>query len=799
MHSASLLIVEDDLETARLLALNASARGYRVVAAATAAAAERALRRGAIALAIVDLTLGPDSGFEVMRAVKAAEPDTEIIVISGSTSIAAAIESYDRDAFSYVPKPLDVDALFATVEKALEHRRVIVANRRLLWEQTLINDVSKDLRALVAPEELIGRVLRRLTTELAVDATAMRLKNPVTARFDQKFVTGCERLKDLWSGETVQILRPSDRVLATREPVLIDDLHALLAPEQIPQIPLRSCLCVPMLLGDELIGVLSAGCTEAGRFTPQDQQLLGVIANHVAVAVQNAELHDRIRQGKQDWEATFDAIGDLIAVFDRDGRLVRGNTALAAHLQRPPTELPGLTCDEVGLCGGAHPECAVGRSAGTMCVQADVALPGDRIFNVTTCPVADVHGTVAVVQIAKDVTEPVRNAQRVRQMSEELSAANAHLMATIERLKTTQAQLLQAEKLSAIGQLVAGVAHELNNPLTSVIGYAQLLQDEFSDPAHTDRARPLPDVAVDLRRIAEESERAARIIRNLLAFARRQSAARALQDVGDLMARVLTLRTYELRLNGVELATEIDPGLPRVLGDAGQLQQALLNLVLNAEQAMRGRPVRRLTVGARYAPNSDAVELFVSDSGHGIADEDLRRVFDPFFTTRPVGEGTGLGLSICYGIVRDHGGQISVSSRVGIGTTFSLLLPAQQPAPLVSALVAHRDPTERDYVAAVLAGWGHRVAAADNGDDARERLRAGDVDVALIDRALITNPAEWTAAMSARGTAMVLMADAAGDMDRALAGGDALSVVRAPFELAALRAALRGMTTQECV
>ena len=140
---------------------------------------------------------------------------------------------------------------------------------------------------------------------------------------------------------------------------------------------------------------------------------------------------------------------------------------------------------------------------------------------------------------------------------------------------------------------------------------------------------------------------------------------------------MLALRAYEFRLNGIELETDFEPGLPRVLADGGQLQQALLNLVLNAEQAMRGRTPRRLRVGARYVDEAAAVELFIGDTGHGISDENLRRIFDPFFTTRDVGEGTGLGLSICYGIVRDHGGQIPVESRVDSGTTFSFLLPAR--------------------------------------------------------------------------------------------------------------------------
>ena len=291
-----------------------------------------------------------------------------------------------------------------------------------------------------------------------------------------------------------------------------------------------------------------------------------------------------------------------------------------------------------------------------------------------------------MVQVAKNVTEEIRSARRLRQMSEELGRANARLTTTLEQLKSTQAQLLQAEKLSAIGQLVAGVAHELNNPLTSVIGYAQLLEEELLAPGFSGSAN-VPQLAHDLRRIAEESERAARIVRNLLAFARRQTAARAPQDIADIASRVLSLRIYEFRLNDVDLQTEFEPGLPPVVADASQIQQALLNLILNAEQAMRGRLPKRLIVRARLDDTADAVELSVTDSGHGIDHANLSRIFDPFFTTRDVGEGTGLGLSICYGIVRDHGGQIGVDSKMQVGTTFSILLPAR--------VESNRHPTAR--------------------------------------------------------------------------------------------------------
>ncbi|HTM24685.1 MAG TPA: ATP-binding protein [Vicinamibacterales bacterium] len=785
MEPVTLLIIEDDQVLVKLLALNARLRDYATQVGATIDDARRALAAGPFQVALVDLTLGGESGLDVLRAIKQESPDTEIVVISATTSLASAIASYELKAFAFVPKPFDVDQLFSTVERALEHRRVVLANRRLVWEQRLINDVGEELRNLLPPEELAERVLQRLMEGLSADSSAARLLNPATGEYDLRVVSAPPEMRLAWSVGTPVVPRPSDRVLQTRAPIIIDDLHDGLDPDIAARLPIRSALSVPMFAGDVLIGALTVGSTKARRFSPEDQRLIATIANQTAVAIQNARLHTYVRIGKQEWEATFDAIADPIGVFSRDGRLLRGNAALSAYLNRPVTSLRGLSCDEIGLCAGQFPDCAVGRAAGTCCVHEEITRPDDHIFTVTTCPVLNANDSAAIVQIAKDVTREIRNARRMRQMSEEIAAANERLVATVDRLKTTQAQLLQAEKLSAIGQLVAGVAHELNNPLTSVIGYAQLLQEEVRETSDGDALPIGPQLRHDLRRIAEESERAAKIVRNLLAFARRQSAERAPQDIADVVSRVLSLRAYEFRLNAIELETDFEPGLPPVLGDGGQLQQALLNLVLNAEQAMRSRPVRRIRVGARHIREADAVELVISDSGHGIPDEILRRIFDPFFTTREVGEGTGLGLSICYGIVRDHGGQISVESRVGQGTTFKVLLPARAAAPAepLRALVAHHDTTERDYVAAALTGWGHAVVAAETTADAFARLGSGRFDVALIDETLLAGGADRPEGpMTGARPALVLMTEAAGD------GG-----VHPPFELAALKTALCGV------
>ncbi len=225
-------------------------------------------------------------------------------------------------------------------------------------------------------------------------------------------------------------------------------------------------------------------------------------------------------------------------------------------------------------------------------------------------------------------------------------------------------KLLQTEKMAALGQLVSGIAHELNNPLTSIMGYAQLAL------AHEAHSREGPSNAA---RIFEEAQRAQRIVRNLLVFAREARPERAPVQLNEVVERTLSLRSYELRVRNIAVHLDLEPGLPRTTGDAHQLQQVMLNLLVNAEHAIESRAARKVAPGVAIGhigirtgrAGDERILLEVCDDGAGISSEVASRIFDPFFTTKPVGEGTGLGLSIAYGIVREHGGEISVTGPSG--------------------------------------------------------------------------------------------------------------------------------------
>ncbi|HEV2387182.1 MAG TPA: ATP-binding protein [Candidatus Acidoferrales bacterium] len=300
------------------------------------------------------------------------------------------------------------------------------------------------------------------------------------------------------------------------------------------------------------------------------------------------------------------------------------------------------------------------------------------------------------------------------------------------------ARLLQTYKLAALGQMTAGITHELNNPLTTITGYGQLLLEQ-----------PLgPKALADVRRICQEGERAGRIVRSLLMMAREAKVERSPVNLNELVERILRLCGYDLKHTGISVVTDLDPELPGTLANPVQLQQVVLNLVLNSQQAIAegGRP-GRLSLRTRHTPAS--VLLEVEDDGPGIPVELHSRIFEPFFTTKPVGVGTGLGLSIASGILQQHGGEIRVSSEPGAGATFVVELPlvreqpseparrevdgSRQAIPGSRILVIEEEGGVGQLIADALGGEGHRVQLVTEPADALAHLESGSFDLLISD------------------------------------------------------------------
>ena len=300
-------------------------------------------------------------------------------------------------------------------------------------------------------------------------------------------------------------------------------------------------------------------------------------------------------------------------------------------------------------------------------------------------------------------------------------------------------QLLQAEKLAALGQTISGVAHELNNPLATILTWAERLSQ-----------RPVDDqTRRGLETILSESERAAKIVRNLLTFARKRHTTRAMVDVNQVVRETLALRSYEQRLSNISIIEALAAGLPLVFADPHQFQQVLLNLVINAEQAMIGAHGRGTLILRSWQDVEDnVVMLEVNDDGPGVPEDVQPRIFDPFFTTKEVGKGTGLGLTVAYAIIQEHGGRITVKSEPGTGASFFIALPVSD-APVkpaapkeavrekVSAgsvaLVVEDEAALGAAVAESLADAGFVVDRAGDGGEALMRVQARVYDLIICD------------------------------------------------------------------
>jgi PAS domain S-box-containing protein len=381
------------------------------------------------------------------------------------------------------------------------------------------------------------------------------------------------------------------------------------------------------------------------------------LGSQLSSAIENVQLLDDLLRSRRELENTFDSIADLVAVSDRRGRIVHANLAFASRVGSSRDELVDRPLDkyigpELTRWLAEH-ESQSGQARGdepSIREIADPALRGSFIVTITDL-LNQEREPVGSVIVARDLTPQTR------------------LEAEREELRR---RLTQSEKLAALGQFVAGIAHELNNPLQGVLGHLELMRATGAFPKNLRR---------EVQTIYREADRAAKIVRNLLVFAGSRRLARRRVSLNAVLQKVVALRAPACRAADIEVVRHYDENVPRVESDPLLLHQAFLNIVMNAEQAVAATGGGgRIDITTSVSRSADRVVVTVRDTGVGIPAGALSRIFEPFYTTKEVGKGTGLGLAIAYGIVQEHGGQIVAVNHPDGGALFTVELPAG-PAP----------------------------------------------------------------------------------------------------------------------
>lgn len=540
-----------------------------------------------------------------------------------------------------------------------EQSRIAEESQRRVEAESIWSTIGKTIVAMQDLDEVLTNVIQLLNQKMQVETGSVLLRDAgsdelyfaKTLHGDvEEFASFRVRLGQGiagWVAQTGQSALVPDTATDSRWFNGVDEKTGFVT---------RSIICAPLIAKNEIVGVIELLNKKNGTFTEEDLGLLESIAAPVAIAIQNARLHQQVRQqldeleqsfhqvetAKREWEHTVDAIDEGITLVDLESRVLRANRTIADWSRSTPNALVGQFCYHAIHGAEAPPD---------YCPHQQVLQDPNRIcrteftephlngsFLCTIYPFRDAAGHfVATVNVLKDITAQ----------------------------KRLQAQLIQSERLAAVGQLATSLAHEINNPLQGIRGALELVRDDIGD-------NPKPREYLDLSQ--GEIDRLAKIVQRMLDFYRPAGETPASVDVRAAIADILALSAKQLQHANVQVESDWNGSLPVVKGFANQLKQVFLNLVLNAVDAMPYGGVVRIQAQLKEDYGRWLVISF-ADSGEGIAPAELEKVFDPFFTTKA--KGTGLGLAICQTIVSSHGGRLMVDSAVGRGSTFSVWFPVE--------------------------------------------------------------------------------------------------------------------------
>ena len=545
--------------------------------------------------------------------------------------------SYKTNA--YDAHDLDLIMLIARqAAVAIENARLFAAQRYEQKQTEAAAEIARLALRKVSVAEASHSILKILDEVVPSSGKAIGLVSPDAQSLVCVAACGtCEPME----GIVAPVTRNSARVaLAKEEPTFVENLREMAHnPDRVPEEP---AITIPLIASDRRMGVLVVTSETSQLQTGPHVDALLRLAPAVALAMDVLRLSEdeqRMHARERTLAAALATMDQPVLILGVDAKVQYANTAAIREYGYESSEIAGLSVDDFVVASAQVP-------------PTIPAIPQDR----TLWTGEHTHRRKDGTEFPASVT-----LSHIRNGSDEIIGLVISIRNLTEERKIAD-HLGRTEKLAAIGELVAGVAHELNNPLTGISTFAQLLLEDKLE------GEQLESVSL----IKREADRAIGVIRDLLLFARKTDARDVTVDINTIVQHTVRLRALASRSSGIEVHMQLDESSPKVRGDEQKLQQVVLNLLVNAESALRDAKARHLSVITRR--KNGAVFIVVSDTGHGMTPSVSQRVFEPFFTTKPPGEGTGLGLSVSYGIIQAHGGTISVESTLDVGTTFTISL-----------------------------------------------------------------------------------------------------------------------------
>ncbi len=660
----------------------------------------------------MDIKMPTMDGMEALRRIKKQDPAIEVVMITAYASLETVKSALTHGAIEYLIKPFSRQDLEETVRRALERRSSEKKTRGQVAR------LAREMGALAAKARPLKEAARREAARQALRATQLSILKEISGAIFGQLDLGeltraiTQQLRTGFGYDAVSILPGTDVSL----------------PEAGP-----SCFATPIRAGANLLAYLVVDNRASGRpIEPHEREILDMLSEYLAIAIQNSNLYRQITEIKRSLEQVINSAGDGIVSVDARGRIVGWNPAAEKIFGLPASSALGQPITRILPEESYRPE----RSA----LDAD---PTPRVFRARA---TRLDGQPVEVSVTL-------SAIRGRGGNQEGVLA---IIRDITAHRELEAQLLQSQKLAALGQMAGGIAHDFNNLLQSILGYTQLIRRHLDDPERVLRG---------LEVIETSATDGAETVRRIQEFARQRPDEEFVPvEVNSVIREAVTITRprWEERMaeRGVRLDLTLNLSVvPAVSGRPAEIREVLTNLILNAIDAMPRGGV--LTISTRVAsghpliagepaasdhwlPAPDLVEISVADTGVGIPDEVRQRIFDPFFTTK--GEaGTGLGLSVSYSIIRRHGGEIQVESQVGQGTKFTIFLPVgssdeAQPAPQEDSrrrrgriLVVDDEPKVLAILTDMLRERGHAVTPAPDGASALEIFSQGSYDLVLVD------------------------------------------------------------------